>query len=69
MKLSVINIRDMLSADQEELVRAYLETYSCETEMNGVKKTLNPDIERKDKNSRSSVKGSVSVTASAIFSI
>ncbi len=46
MKVSVINISDLLSSDQEELLRAYIETYSCEIEQDGVRKSLNPDIER-----------------------
>ena len=45
MKISVINIRDLLSGNQEELLRAYIETYSCEMEKEGVRKSLNPDIE------------------------
>ena len=43
---SVINICDLLSSDQEELLRAYIATYSCETERDGVRRSLNPDIER-----------------------
>ena len=44
--VSVINIRDMLSGGQEELIRSYLETYSCVAEKDGIRKHLNPDIER-----------------------
>lgn len=43
--VSVSNIRDMLAADQEELVKAYIHTYSSEMEKDGVKTVLNPDIE------------------------
>ena len=41
--VSVSNIRDMLAADQEELVKAYIHTYSSEMEKDGVKTVLNPD--------------------------
>jgi len=46
MSISVLNIRDMLYGDQEGLLRTYIDTYSCEIEIDGIKKTLNPDIER-----------------------
>lgn len=46
MKISVTNIRDMLADDQEELVKAYIGTYSCEVEKDGIKKPLNPDIQK-----------------------
>lgn len=46
MKIFVANIRDMLADNQEELVKSYIATFSCETEKDGVKKSLNPDIER-----------------------
>lgn len=32
MRVSVININDFLANDQEELLRAYIATYSCEME-------------------------------------
>ncbi len=46
MKACVVNIRDLLSSDQEDLLRAFIATYSCEMERYGETKTLNPDIER-----------------------
>lgn len=46
MRASVINISDLLSSDQEELLKAYIATYSCEMEKDGIRKSLNPDIER-----------------------
>lgn len=46
MNISVINIRDLLAENQEQLLRAYIETYSCEQEKDGKKTSLNPDIER-----------------------
>ena len=46
MRASVINISDLLSNNQEELLRAYIATYSCEMEKDGERKSLNPDIER-----------------------
>jgi len=44
--ISVTNIRDMLADNQEDLVKIYIQTYSCEVEKDGVRKVLNPDIER-----------------------
>ncbi|MCR4961614.1 MAG: GNAT family acetyltransferase [Lachnospiraceae bacterium] len=47
MRLSVSNIRDMLSDDQEEIVRGYIGMYSCKVRSEeGTEKSLNPDIER-----------------------
>ena len=47
MKLSISNVRNMLATDQEELVKAYIRTYSSAVEQeDGTIKVLNPDIER-----------------------
>ena len=47
MKLSISNIRNMLADDQEELVKAYIDTFSCAVEQeDGSVKELNPDIEK-----------------------
>lgn len=47
MKLGVSNIRNMLSEGQEELVKSYIETFSCTVyQDDGEAKLLNPDIER-----------------------
>lgn len=46
MTVGVSNIRDMISAGQEDLVRAYIDTFSCSvTKDDGTEVTLNPDIE------------------------
>lgn len=44
--ISVTNIRDMLADNQEDLVKTYIQTYSCEMKKDGIRKVLNPDIER-----------------------
>lgn len=46
MSISVLNIRDMMYGDQEALLREYIDTYSCEMEKDGIRESLNPDIER-----------------------
>lgn len=47
MRVIISSIRDMLANNQEDMIRSYIETYSCETEKeDGTKKSLNPDIER-----------------------
>lgn len=46
MTVGVSNIRDMISAGQEDLVRAYIGTFSCVvTKDDGTETSLNPDIE------------------------
>ena len=51
MTVAVSNIRDMIADDQEELVRTYIETFSCEVETDdGTRSSLNPDIEHFLKN-------------------
>ena len=46
MTVAVSNIRDMISDEQEDLVKAYIETFSCEIEKDdGSRASLNPDIE------------------------
>ena len=46
MTIGVSNIRDMISAGQEDLVKAYIDTFSCSvTKESGIQVTLNPDIE------------------------
>lgn len=46
MTIGVSNIRDMISAGQEDLVKAYIDTFSCSvTKEDGTEVTLNPDIE------------------------
>ncbi len=46
MTVCVSNIRDMISAGQEDLVRAYIDTFSCSvTKEDGTAVSLNPDIE------------------------
>lgn len=46
MTVAVSNIRDMISDEQEDLVKAYIETFSCEVKQeDGSKTSLNPDIE------------------------
>ncbi len=46
MTIAVSNIRDMISGDQEELVKAYIDTFSCKVETeDGAVTSLNPDIE------------------------
>jgi len=47
MNLSISSVRNMLATDQEELVKAYISTYSSTVEQeDGTVKSLNPDIER-----------------------
>ena len=47
MTLSISNIRNMLADDQEELVKAYVDMFSCAAKQeDGSVKELNPDIER-----------------------
>ena len=47
MKIIISNIRDMLANNQEDMIRAYIATFSCEAEKeDGTKESLNPDIER-----------------------
>ena len=47
MNLSISSVRSMLATDQEELVKAYISTYSSTVEQeDGTVKSLNPDIER-----------------------
>lgn len=36
----------MLADNQEDLVKTYIQTYLCEMEKDGIRKVLNPDIER-----------------------
>ena len=46
MTVCVSNIRDMISSGQEDLVRAYIDTFSCSiTNEDGTVSSLNPDIE------------------------
>lgn len=46
MTVGVSNIRDMISAGQEDLVRTYINTFSClVTKDDGTEVILNPDIE------------------------
>ena len=46
MTIGVSNIRDMISAGLEDLVKAYIDTFSCSvTKEGGTEVTLNPDIE------------------------
>ena len=46
MTVGVSNIRDMISAGQEDLARAYIGTFSCVvTKDDGTETSLNPDIE------------------------
>ncbi|MBR1711123.1 MAG: GNAT family acetyltransferase [Clostridia bacterium] len=46
MIIGVSSIRDMISAGQEDLVKAYIDTFSCSvTKEDGTEVTLNPDIE------------------------
>lgn len=46
MTVGVSNIRDMISEGQEDLVRAYIDTFSCSvTKEDGIEASLNPDIE------------------------
>ncbi len=46
MTVAVSNIRDMISDGQEDLVKAYIETFSCEVKKDdGSRTSLNPDIE------------------------
>jgi len=43
MTVGVSNIRDMISAGQEDLVRAYIETFSCSVaKEDGTEVSLNP---------------------------
>ena len=47
MSLSVFNIRPLILSGKEDLVKSYIETFSCvKMDENGQKKQLNPDIER-----------------------
>lgn len=47
MKLLISNIRNMLADGQEDLVKGYIDTFSCSVSLdNGEAKLLNPDIER-----------------------
>ena len=46
MTIAVANIRNMISDGQEDLVKAYIDTFSCEVEKDdGFRDSLNPDIE------------------------
>lgn len=42
---SIIYVNDLLASNQEELLKAYIATFSCEKENDGIKISLNPDIE------------------------
>jgi hypothetical protein len=44
--ISVTNIRDMLADNQEDLVKIYIQTYSCEVEKDGVRKVLTAMLNR-----------------------
>lgn len=47
MKLLISNIRNMLADGQEDIVKGYIDTFSCSVSLdNGEAKLLNPDIER-----------------------
>jgi len=46
MKISLMNVREMLARNQEDIVNSYIKTFSCEREKNGVKESLNPQIEK-----------------------
>lgn len=47
MNFSILNTREMISNDDEELIYSYTETFSCEKIIeDGNKKNLNPEVER-----------------------
>ena len=46
MKLSVMNVRDMLINAHEDIVKGYVEMFSCDVQQDdGTTRPLNPDIE------------------------
>ena len=47
MNTTVSNITDMIANEQEDIIEAYVQTFSCKKASDdGTEKSLNPDIER-----------------------